>query len=318
MPVVPRFGASLLATTAAGLVLAAAAQANFVGTGSDPAGDAADPSPGRDIIGASLSYDRRSGELVGAIQFRAVPGEARSFVTLYAGTRTASGCDGMPLAGFGSFSDEYGASWKRLDDPTGAGPSDDAQKIAYDDAVTKFEATDDQLAGHRLDCVIATATEPGNAANVYDVAGPFELVGQPALSMRVRGLGPSFKPNRPRKLKVTLANEGDGATSPVRLRLGRARGLKAKPAKQSFGAIEPGGKETVTVKVTLSSRARETTKVKLTASAGKLVAREDLTLVLRRPGKPGNGRRDRPTQTCTRWMPDPFGGTGGSLILVAC
>jgi hypothetical protein len=315
---VQRFGASLLAVTAAGLALAATAHGNFVGTGGDPPGDASDPSPGRDIIGASLSYERGSGELVGAIQFRAFPGEARSFVTLYAGTRTASGCDGMPFAGFGSYSDEFGASWKRMDDPTGAGPSDDAQKITYDDAVTKFEATDDQLVGYRLDCVIATASEPGNPANAYDVAGPFDLVGQPALSMRVRGVGRSFKPNRPRKLKITLANEGDGATSPVRLRLGRARGLQAKPATQSFGAIEPGGKKTVTLKVKLSGRARDTTKVKLTASAGELVARENLTLVLRRPGKPGNGRRDRPTQTCTRWMPDPFGDTGGSLILVPC
>lgn len=316
--VVQRFGASLLATAVAGLVLAAAAQGNFVGTGSDPAGDAADASPGRDIIGASLAYERGSGELVGAIQFRGFPGEARAFVTLYAGTRTASGCDGVPSAGFGSYSDEYGASWKRLDDATGAGPSGDAQKVTYDRAVTKFEASDERLAGHRLDCVVATATEPGNAAQVYDVAGPFDLVGRPALSMRVRGLGPSFAPNRPRRLKITLANEGDGPTSPVRLRLGRAPGLKADPAKSSFGAIEPGGRETATIKVTLSGRARGTTKVKLTASAGELVAREDLTLVLGRPEKPGGRGSDRPTQTCNRWMPDPFGGTGGSLILVAC
>jgi hypothetical protein len=315
-----RFGACLLAAAAASLALASAAQGNFVASAADPPGDAVDPSPGRDIIGASMSYDRRSGELIGAVQLRGVPGEARSFLTLFAGSGMATGCNGLPYAGFGSYSDEFGASWKRLDDPSGAGPSGDAEKLAYRDAVQRFEATDSQLAGHRLDCVIATISEPGNPANVYDSAGPLELVGQPALSMRVRGVGRPFKANRARKLKITLANAGDAATSPVRLRLSRARGVQAKPAKKSLGAIDPGDKQTVTVKVTLTGRARDATKLKVTAGAGELVVREKLTLQLRRPSKPGggDGGADRPTQTCTRWLPDPFGGTGGSLILVAC
>jgi hypothetical protein len=316
---VQRSGACLLAAAAACLALASTAQGNFVATASDPAGDAVDADPGRDIIGASMSYDRHSGELIGAVQLRGLPGDARSFLSLFAATRTATGCNGLPYAGFGSYSDEFGASWKRLDDPAGAGPSGDAEKLAYRDAVQRFEATDGELAGHRLDCVMATVTEPGNPANVYDTAGPFELVGQPALSMRVRGVGRPFKANRARKLKIALANAGDAATSPVRLRLGRARGLRAKPATKSFGAIEPGAKRTVTVKVTLTGRARDATRLKVTASAGELIVREKLTLRLSR-SKPGggNGGTDRPTQTCTRWMPDPFGGTGGSLILVPC
>jgi hypothetical protein len=132
---------------------------------------------------------------------------------------------------------------------------------------------------------------------VYDTLGPIELVRQPALSMRVRGVGRPLKPNRARKLTITLANPGDAAISPVRLRLGRARGLQAKPATTSARAIDPGAKRTVTVKVTLTGRARNTTKVKLTASAGELVAREKLRFQLRRPSKPGggNGGRDRPT-----------------------
>ena len=315
-----RLGACLLAAAAICLAPAAAAQGNFVATTADPAGDAIDPNAGRDIIGASMSYDRRSGELVGAVQLRGVPGEARAFLSLFAGTRTATGCNGVPAAGFGSYSDEFGASWKRIDEAGGGGPGGDAEKLAYRDAVQRFEATDGELAGRRLDCVIATASEPGNPANVYDTAGPVELVGQPALSMRVRGAGPSFKPNRPRKLKITLANTGDAATGPVRLRLGRARGLEAKPAKKALGAIVPGGRRTVSVKVTLRGRARDATKVKLTASAGALIAREKLTLRLRRPSRPGGGGGggDRPVQTCTRWLPDPFGDSGGSLTLVPC
>jgi hypothetical protein len=315
--VVQRFGALLLAATVVSFALAAAAQGNFIATATDPAGDSADPSAGRDIIAASMSYDRRSGELIGAVQLRGVPGEERSFLSLFAGTRTATGCDGLPYVGFGSYSDEFGASWKRLDDPAGTGPSGDAEKVAYRDAVQRFEATDGELAGHRLDCVMATVTEPGNPANVYDAAGPFELVGQPALSMRVRGVGRPFKPNRPRKLKVTLANAGDAATSPVRLRLSRARGLRVTPAKKSLGTLAPGSKRTVSVEVTLSGRARDATRLKVTASAGGLVARGKPTLYLRKPSKPGGGGGGD-TQWCTRWVPDITGATGGSLIHVPC
>jgi hypothetical protein len=116
--------------------------------------------------------------------------------------------------------------------------------------------------------------------------------------MRLRGVGRSFKPNRLRKLKITLANAGDAATSRVRLRLGRARGLQAKPATKSLGAIAPGAKRTVTVNVTLTGRARDSTNVSVTARAGKLIAREKLTFELRRPSKPGggDGGADHPTQ----------------------
>ena len=314
-----RLAACLIVAAAACLAPASAAQGKFVATAADPAGDAVDPSPGRDIIGASMSYDRRSGELIGAVQLRGAPGAARAFLTLFAGTRTVTGCDGVPAAGFGSYSDEYGATWKRIDDPAGGGPSGDAEKVVYRDAVQRFEISDDRLAGRRMDCVIATLSEPGNPANVYDTTGPLELVGQPALSMRVRGVGRQFKANRARKLKITLTNPGDAATSSLRLRLRRARGLRVTPARKSLDAIDPGGRRTVTVKVTLTRRARAATGLKVTASAGKLVARDKLTLRLRRPSAPGGGEGgDRSTRTCTRWMPDPFGGTGGSLILVAC
>ena len=313
---VHRFSVCLVAGIAASLLPAAAAPANFVGTASDAAGDAGDPSPGRDIIGATLSYDRQTGELIGSIRLRGVPGETRSFLSLFAGTKTPTGCNGIPAAGFGSYTDESGASWKRIDDTAGAGPSGDADKLAYDDGVTKFETTAGDLAGQRLDCVIATVSEPGNPANIYDATGPIDLVGQPTLSMRVTGVDRQFKPNRPRTLKITFTNAGDGASSPLRLRIARARGLRVQPATKSLGALAPGSKRTVRVKVTLTSRARPATKLKLTATAGGLVARGEPTLYLRKPSKPGGGGNDN--QWCTRWVPDITGTTGGSLIYVPC
>jgi hypothetical protein len=314
---------SLLAAAAATTVAlagASAAQANFVASALDPAGDSADPNPGRDITAIGLSYDPDGGELLGGIRLGGDPvDEADALITLFAGSQTATGCDGVPAAGFGSYVSEFGASWLRFDDPAHNGPRGEADKTGFGSQVQEFETTDPQLAGQRLDCVIATLSEPGNAANVFDVAGPLPLVGRPALSLRIGGVRRDFRPGRPRKVTLTLANDGHGPTGPVRLKLNRARGLTVK-TRTRLASIAPGRRAKVTARVTLSSRARDTTDLKVRATAGDLVARLEAPLQLQRPTKPngGGGDEDFRPQTCTRWLPDPFGGTGGSLILVPC
>lgn len=320
-----RSSRSLLAAAVAIAVApagASTAHANFVASAVDPAGDSADPNPGRDITAIGLSYDRESGELLGGIRLGAEPvDEADALISLFAGTQTASGCNGTPAAGFGSYVNEFGASWLRLDDAAGNGPRGDADKTGFGSQVQEFETEDAQLAGHRLDCVIATLSEPGNAANVFDVAGPLALVGQPALSLRIGGARRDFRPGRPRKIKLTIANDGDGPTRPVQLKLSRARGLTVKTRTRSLKSIAPGRRTKLTATVTLSSRARDTTDLKIKATAGDLVARLEVPLHLRKSGGSGGGGGgddDFRPQTCTRWLPDPFGGTGGSLILVPC
>jgi NPCBM-associated, NEW3 domain of alpha-galactosidase len=316
-----RFPLAAAAATAVALIGASTAEANFVATTVDPDGDSADPNPSRDITAVGLSYDRESGELLAGIRLRGEPVEgADALISLFAGTQTATGCNGTPAAGFGSYAREFGASWLRLDDTAGNGPRGEAEKTGFGAQIQEFETTDRQLAGHRLDCFIATLNEPGNAANVYDVAGPLPLVGQPALSLRIGGVRKEFRPGRSRKVTLTLANDGDGPTGRVRLQLSRARGLTVKTRTRSLKSIAPGRRTKVTATVTLSSRARDTTDLKVKASAGDLVARLEAPLRLRRPAKPGGGGGDDDfkSQTCTRWLPDPFGGTGGSLILVPC
>jgi NPCBM-associated, NEW3 domain of alpha-galactosidase len=310
-----------VATTALALAGASAAQANFVAGALDPEGDSTDPNPGRDITAVGLSYDRKSGELAGGVKLRGEPvEEADSLISLFAGTQTASGCNGTPAAGFGSYVSEFGASWLRLDDAANNGPRGEADKRGFKSQIQEFEATDSQLAGQTLDCVVATLSEPGNPANVYDVAGPLALVGQPALSLKISGVRRDFRPGRPRKVKLTIANDGDGPTEPVRVKLSRARGMKIKTSTRSLKAIAPGRRTKLTATVTLSGRARTTTDLKVKATAGDLVARVEADLYLRKPAKPGGGGGDRDftPQVCNRWMPDPFGGTGGSLILVPC
>lgn len=304
------------------VVATPAAQANFVATAIDPANDAIDPSPGRDITAVGLSYDRRSGELAGAIALRGEPNhESSAFVSLFAGVRTASGCNGYPAAGFGAYSDDFGASWLRLDDPAGNGPRGEADKRGYLAEVQEFEVSDRQLAGRRLDCVIATLTEPGNATNVYDSVGPIPLVGQPALALRVSGGARAFGVGRPRTIKLTLSNDGDAPTGRVRLKFSRARGLTIKTKTKTLKSIAPQRHKAVTATVTLSDRARTATNLKVTTTAGRLSVHEETTLNLRTPTRPGDGGGQGgggSTGSCVRYQADLSGETGGSLILVPC
>ncbi len=305
-----------LAATGAALACAPAAEAYFVAAAADPAGDSTDPSPGRDLTGIGLSYDRRTGALMGAVRFRGDPTEETSAtLALFAGTRTASGCDGTPAVGFGSYSTEYGASWLRLDDPAGVGPRGDAEKFGGNTDVQEFNATDQPLAGQSVDCAVATLAEPGNPANIYDTAGPLDLVGLPALALKIAGVPRNFAPGRPRKIKLELSNDGDAPTGPIRLKSSRARGLTVK-AKRTLKSIPPGDRRTVKATVTLSGRARTTTDFKVTATAGAVRVRAETTLAVRTRGGGGGGGGGDVGRTCTRYIGFPDG--GGSLILVPC
>jgi len=309
-----------LVMLAAGLVAASAARADFAATATDPAGDATDASPGRDITAIAFAYDRRGGRLFGAIQLRGAPQQGEgALVSLFAGTRTASGCGGFPALGFGSVTDETGARWLRIDDASGNGPRGPASKSGSLSNVQEFEVTDPQLAGRRLDCVVATLTELGNAAVVYDQAGPVPLAGLPALAARMSGTAHPFTAGRRYRVKLTLTNAGDAPTGRVRLKAARARGLTVRLAKRSLPPIPVGGRRTVPVTVSLSRRARLRTDLVLSATAGDVVARALATLHLNGPSRPGGGdRRGDPTQLCNRWQPDLSGQTGGSLVLGPC
>jgi hypothetical protein len=226
-----------------------------------------------------------------------------------------------PAGGFGSYSDEFGASWLRLDTPSGpAAASGEADKRGFDSELQRFEASDAALVGHPWNCVVATITEPANAANVYDSAGPIALVGQPGLSVRVRA-PKQFQRNRSQSLRIAISNPGDGPARRVKLRLGQARGLRLSPRSQSFGTLAPGKRKTIRVKVRFDDRARSLTELALRASSGRLVAKGTLRLRVRTPRRPsgngGGGQRDLP-RLCNQFSPDLSGETGGSLILVPC
>jgi hypothetical protein len=308
--------AAIAGVACAALILltgAAPASANFVGVGKDASGDAS--SPGRDILAAGVGYDRRNGDLRGGVQLRGSTEGFPSFVTLFAGTSTATGCNGFPAGGFSTFSDQLGASWTRLDSSSG-GPTGSAVKRGFDSDLILFEATESELAGQGFNCLIASISQPGNPSNVYDSFGPVPLVGLPAISVRLRAVPGQLARGATRTVKVKVANVGDAPARGVKLRLGSARGLKGAPRKRSLGTIAPGRRETVKLKVTLTESARAVTPLKVKVSSGKLVARQKDELRLRRPKRGGDGGGSGGSGGCAGFAPDISG--LGSLVVYPC
>ncbi|MCK9249082.1 MAG: NEW3 domain-containing protein [Solirubrobacteraceae bacterium] len=289
------------------LLPASPASAAFVGEGKDAAGDAADPHPGRDIVSVGLAYDRRTGRLDGAVRLAGEPsGDAPANLTLFAGRRTSSGCNRYPAVGFATLTDSRNADWVRLD---GAGQArNGAASKTYDGASEEYAATSRTLRGVRPDCVIAQLTAPGNLAVVYDTAGPFKMRGLPELTAKLSRVPSVMRAGRTRTLRLTLRNRGDASTGRIRLKAKGARGLRVRLPK-TVRTIAAGKRRTVNVRVTLSSRARTSTDLRITATAKDgLRARDERSLYLRKPsaGGGGGGGADGPN-LCFRyhWQP-PF------------
>lgn len=122
-------------------------------------------------------------------------------------------------------------------------------------------------------------------------------------------------------MKVTVTNTGDGPARGGKLRLGRERGLRTTPQIRSLGTISAGRSKTVRVRVRLVGGARATTDLSISAIAGKLKVRDTVTLLragTSSGGGSGSGGSGGGSMLCNRYSPDPFGDTGGSLILVPC
>jgi hypothetical protein len=319
-------GVAAAGLLAAGLAVGGAgpASANLVGGADSPTGNAADPAPERDLTGAGLAYDRRRGALVGVIGFRADPTrETAGFVTLFAGTRTATGCDGYPAVGFASSTAAFDARWSLL---TAAGASvttHPATKRGGQTTLQRFQVVDARLKGQRPDCAVATLTDPADSSVVWETTGPIALKAIPVLAAGLRGVPKTLTAGSSRRVRVVLRNEGDAATRAGRVRVTGARGLRVTPRAPRVKSIRAGGSRTVTLRVSLTSRARPTTALRVTATAGDQRARAEGKIALRRParsggGGGGGGADTGGARTCTRYVPDLFGDSGGSLALVPC
>lgn len=303
-----RAAAALVPVLLAGLLATAAApaQANFVGTGQDPAGDAAGPHPGLDVVGVGLTYDRRTGALRGGVRFAApLSNDVPANLQLIAGRRTATGCNGYPAVGFVTQTDQTGVNWLRA---TAAGPprwTGRAVKL-YEATTEDYEAIADELEGVRPDCVVATLTAPDDVGVVYDVAGPFRLRGLPELELAFGRVETVMRAGRPQRIRVTLHNAGDGSTGRLRLAVAGARGLTAR-LPRSIPALRPGARRTVTLDATLSSRARQFTTLRVTATGAdrlRATIEDDVYLgSAPRDGSGGGGGEDARLCYGYTWTP---------------
>ncbi|HWV87780.1 MAG TPA: hypothetical protein VNZ62_20185 [Capillimicrobium sp.] len=123
------------------------------------------------------------------------------------------------MAAFSSFTDTFEADWLLLDSPTAPPVArGEADKRGFGTVVPQFEVTDAALRGHPMGLRVATLSEPGDAANVYDTTDPIDLAAQPGLAVRVRA-PKTFRPGRPATVKIAVSNLGDAATERVRVRV---------------------------------------------------------------------------------------------------
>ncbi len=291
------------------------ASAAFVGTAGDPAGDQA--IPGRDITSVTFSYSR-SGRMSAQIRTRGGAGDDRSvMVSAWAGTMGPDACNVYPAVGFTGHVAGTDARWHLLRgaDDTDWGFAD--RDSANGTALTRFSTTSPRLRGLRPNCMTATIHDVDDVATVHDTIVSVRL--RPVAELEARlGKPPAVvRPGKTYPIRVVLTNTGDAPTGRLRVGGAAARGLKVVP--RNVPSIRAGGRRIVVVPVSVTSRARTSTPLRITIASGPLKARVEGSLYVASPRSTGGGRGGTPTpRLCNRWMPDLSGQTGGSLVLVPC
>ncbi len=312
---------TVIAVVLAATLLPAAADAGFIAETRDAAGDSTSAEPAHDLLAAGFGYDRRSGQMAGAIALKGAPsGDTGAFVTLWAGKRTANGCSGIPVAGFGAFTDGWTATWARQDTP-GKVRQGEADKSGYRSTVQYYEVRDRRLRGQKWDCLEASLRDREDPSIVYDSAPIKYFKGIPALALRMPTVRRAIPPNRVRKLRVVLRNPGDGPLRKVRLKFRGTRGLKVAPRQRMIRLIRPRTRKAIWVKVRLFRSAGTSADLKVFARSGKLRAEAETEIRLKLPKKPSTGGGSGSGGgggVCVQYFPDLSGETGGSLGLVPC
>lgn len=312
---------AMMLVLAGGLLLAPNAGAAFIAETTDPAGDSTSSHPGRDLRGAGIGFDQKTGFMVGVIALRGSPGDGGgSFLTIYAGMRTATGCNGYPAGGFGAMTDGWDAIWVRHNRP-GQTAHGEADKSGYMSDVQTFEVRTRQLAGRKWNCLAATLTDPDNPDVVYDRIGTVGFRGLPSLRMNIQKVRRAVPVNRARRIKVIVANPGDAPLRGATVRFAGDRGVKVSPRLRRLGVVRPGKRRAVFVRVRPRKAAGTSADLKATVRAGKLVARSTRTFKVKQPRRKssgGGGGNSGGSGVCVQYFPDISGETGGSLGMVPC
>lgn len=300
------------------------AAASYAGSGTDPSGDATDGNPAHDIVGFGASHSPGSGTLTGVIQLAASSRGGGDGVQAHvsAARRTPAGCPAYPAIGLASFIATGGPSvrWTWLADATPSSADEDGfgrRETLDNGRVLRFEVSDHRLRQARFDCVLAWTTHQRSADAPIDLTSVAPLTAQPELAASLRNVPKSQKPGQRRTVRLVIRNPGHARTSKIRIRVSRQRGLSVRHARTA-ATLKPGAQRTIRLTASLSPRAKPTTPLRVTVSAGTAKTRVDGEL--RRAGTSGGsgGGGSRTPRLCNRWLPDITGESGGSLTLVPC
>lgn len=297
-------GAGLVAVLLS-IATAPAAAAVRTGSGTDPSGDGT-AGLARDITGVQASYDDASGAVSLQTAFAAAPsGGDTSLVAAALGTKQPDGSCNTPRVVVGASLAGADPRWSRND---GAGVIASGDATASPSGATLgLSATAPALVGQSWNCLLLAVSD-ATGSTIYDGAGPFDIAAAPAppaqpaptptpaptpkpqpkraqLAVSVSGIPTTIRRNRWMRLRVAVANPGSAAARKVKLAIGSARGLSARPRAKTFKLIKAGKRSSATIRVRLTRRARTTTKVGVKATAGKLTARQTLALRIGAPPK---------------------------------
>lgn len=316
----------LLLVVAGALVLGTAtpAVAGYAGSGTDPAGDATDGNPAHDIVGFGASHSPGAGTLTGVIQLRGTSADGGDGVLAHisAARRTPAGCPAYPAIGLASFIRTGGPSvrWGWMAGATPSSGDDDGygrRETLEKGRVLRFEVSDDRLKGGRFDCVFAWTSHTRTPDAQIDVTAVKPMTAQAELAPTLRGVPKSQKVGQRRTVRLVIRNPGHARTGKIRISVGKQRGLSVRHAR-TVASLKPGAQRTVRLTASLTSRAKSTTPLRVTVSAGTTKTRVDAEL--RRAGTSGGsaGGGSHTPQLCNRWLPDITGESGGSLTLVPC
>ena len=87
-----------------------------------------------------------------------------------------------------------------------------------------------------------------------------------------------LKPDKWRKVKVTVTNEGGAASTKGTLRVKQPAGVLVKPEKQQLPALAPGASATVSVRVEITAKAKGKPTLELTGTASGITATSSLSI----------------------------------------
>lgn len=214
----------------------------YEGSFSDVKGDGS--SPDRDITAAAVTYDNEAGTLRFTIDLAAAHTSSPVQIATGIGSISSSGVCSIPLAVVGSLQPDGVVRWAvETDGDTGAEAMGDGAIDIQGSKIT-LDASATELRGLTPDCgeaVLSNAdgTVPFDTTNAFAVA-PRPKRPNLALSLKAPR---NVKPRGTAKVKVTIANTGDGPATGAKLSV-KAKGGKIKPRKSKPLKV-PAGKSIV-------------------------------------------------------------------------